>query len=477
MKCTHCNTELVKESKFCHHCGNPVIVEHKLIPNENFFSWGYVDDFGNVIISHKYDYASEFKDGLACVEKDHNSAYINPKGEIVIGWFHPSMEVWGNFSEGLIYVGCWRNGGSDYRYYNRNGQIVISGDFHSASDFKNGLALVSYCGKYSPADDYFDAEYVGKKWGLIDKSGKIVKELNYTYVGEFHDGMAIICREKLYGYIDENFIEVIAPKYSQVKDFQEGYAAVYTDLKVWIFIDKEGSRISKRVYDNIAQENGYREIYGYTNGLAPVSNYDKWGYIDTNGREVIPTVYDVISHFVKCNRITWMTLACVRKDGKWAIINNLNREIVPFIYDDAYYYWRGVFIVERNGKTGLLKKSGEKITDCIYDDFALTNGSYFKTNRNGKWGIIDLYGQELIPCKYDAFNDFSEGYAWVRLNGKWGTVNTQGEIIIPYQFENEPLPFINGISKVCINETSIYMDYLGNGIDATEGYCQYFLND
>ena len=48
--------------------------------------WGYLDEDGQEVIPCQWDKADIFRNGLAYVEKEKLSAYIDPEGNIVFGW-------------------------------------------------------------------------------------------------------------------------------------------------------------------------------------------------------------------------------------------------------------------------------------------------------------------------------------------------------------------------------------------------------
>ena len=60
--------------------------------------------------------------------------------------------------------------------------------------------------------------------------------------------------------------------------------------------------------------------------MAIVEKDDKSGFIDKEGREVIPCMYDAAGSFSE-------GLAYVKKDDKWGYIDKTGREIIPFIYE------------------------------------------------------------------------------------------------------------------------------------------------
>ena len=63
--------------------------------------YGYVDKSGHEVIPCKYDYAGNFREGLAIVEKDDKSGFIDKEGREVIPCMYDAA---GSFSEGLAYV-------------------------------------------------------------------------------------------------------------------------------------------------------------------------------------------------------------------------------------------------------------------------------------------------------------------------------------------------------------------------------------
>ena len=43
--------------------------------------WGFIDEYGELITPIKYSYAGDFNEGLALVEYNNESYYINKLGE------------------------------------------------------------------------------------------------------------------------------------------------------------------------------------------------------------------------------------------------------------------------------------------------------------------------------------------------------------------------------------------------------------
>lgn len=175
--------------------------------------WGYIDRNGNVAIPFQYETALEFDDGLAPVEKDGQWIVIDRTGAVRLKTdyesilpFHEGVarveirdkkhkkltrfnlidtegklllpenyEVWGNFSEGRVFVRDMER--EEFFFADREGKKAIPLDLNDAADFSGGIAAV-----FLKSGDY----------ALIDREGNILKKIEES---EFYDYM--ICHEGL----------------------------------------------------------------------------------------------------------------------------------------------------------------------------------------------------------------------------------------------------------------------------------------
>ena len=75
---------------------------------------------------------------------------------------------------------------------------------------------------------------------LIDKTGKLVIANKYRLAEDFSDGLALVFRDKKYGYVDKTGKEVIPIQYDECYSFTNGLAMVYIKKKM-VFIDRKGT--------------------------------------------------------------------------------------------------------------------------------------------------------------------------------------------------------------------------------------------
>lgn len=219
-------------------------------------------------------------------------------------------------------------------------------------------------------------------------------------------------------------------------------------------------------YDEIGESpfDGGNIIY-YSDGLAMVTADGKYGFIDTNGKAVVPPKYDYARSFSE-------GLAAVRLgdwiNGKWGFIDVTGKELFMVNYEGVGDFFQGVVIVssgENGGPTpvqyGLIDKTGKELVPLKYDDMkSFSEGLAAALLRDGKWGYIDTTGKEAIPFKYDYAESFSGGLAAVNVAGKWGYIDTTGKEVIPFKYDYvRPGP--DGLVEVHLDDKTSYFDKTG----------------
>lgn len=234
---------------------------------------GYINKSGEVVIPFRFDIGFEFSEGLAGVIIDGKGAYIDKTGKIVIapGEFGP-----GEFRDGLAPINRWDPPISEF--IDRTGRVAISGSpaFQGANGFSEGLAAVTY--------DY-------KKWGYIDRTGRMVISPIYELTAGFEKGLSWVkVVGQGIGMIDRTGKMIIPPKYESGSWFSEGLMYVEIDGK-YGYID---------VTDKLVISPEYSLARPFSNGMAvvrigggPVGG-GKFGVIDRSGAKLLATKYDKI---------------------------------------------------------------------------------------------------------------------------------------------------------------------------------------
>lgn len=269
----------------------------------------------------------------------------------------------------------------------------------------------------------------------------------------FHEGMALIEKNGKWGFIDING-NISCP-------------CIYDELCIDPFL-RRGERF--KYLDTLSDY--LRGPLSFHEGLASVSRHGKYGFIDKNGREVIPCMYDDASYFSD-------GLACVKLNGKYGFIDRLGREVIPPTYDTAGNFFNGLAPVDHNK---IIDKCG-RVVFSVKGMYPFTRVHEFSEGLahfsiHSKYGFIDNTGREVIPCTFDGAHKFAEGMACVKrkyaspnssaYQYKHGFIDTTGEIVIPCIYEDSGRYFSEGLVSVAKEVRGDYGKYIRWGfVDKT----------
>lgn len=163
-----------------------------------------------------------------------------------------------------------------------------------------------------------------------DKLDDIIENLKNNSSLVFHCNRASFCHNGLYGFVDKKLNVVIPPIYYSVNDFVDDKTFVVRDFpegRKTTMIDSNGNMFFNRWYDFIGEsidivllglndkiivfskkeckkETEYFNAgYDFKEPLVPaykkVDNSYLYGYLDFEGKEVIPFIFDKVGNFDK----------------------------------------------------------------------------------------------------------------------------------------------------------------------------------
>lgn len=318
------------------------------------YKFGAIDKTGKLVIPIEFDNIGKFKNGLAWAKKGNITGYIDKTGKFVKQCDYAIMHE----SEGFAVV---KRIGSEYKGYgiiDKNGNFLLPMKYDYIGGFSEGLSLVR--------PDFFEDRVY-----YIDKTGKKVLEIEGNS-GDFKEGLAYIIKNGKYGVIDKTGKVVIPIIYDYVKDFNDGLAYVWKDDKIG-YIDKNGNEVVPIKYDYIG---------GFIEGLAVARIGKKYGYVDKSGKEVIPIIYDSASDFSE-------GLAAVVVEDQMRFIDKTGKIVIPVIYDYAFDFKEGLAVVSKDGKYGYIDKTGREIVPLIFNDaYPSSDGMMRVRDENGRYGYI-----------------------------------------------------------------------------------------
>jgi len=193
--------------------------------------YGYIDMTGKVVISLQYDWAHDFREGVAAVSKGGKWGFIDKTGDEVLPMIYDGANP---FNEGLAPVSL----DGKWGYIDISGEFVIPLMYDHAQSFMNGLAVV-----YTT----FNTTH-GTKCGLIDMDGDIIVPIEYDWIWPNNTG----------GF------------YQVQKDGKQG------------LIDMSGNVILECIYDSVN--------FNIVDGTIQVQQNGKWGIFEIEDYETPPFI-------------------------------------------------------------------------------------------------------------------------------------------------------------------------------------------
>ena len=228
--------------------------------------------------------------------------------------------------QGLIRV--WIDGRSGF--VGLDGRFVVNPYLNDSRSFREGVARV---------------KTTGWQWGLMDRTGRVVVQPEWSELSDLHDGRARFKDGNVYGYIDASGADAIPAVYADARSFSGGVAAV-RDGQRWVYIDRTNARTMGGT--------SFISAGDFGSGLAPVRTENLWEYVDAAGARVIGPQFEEARAFVEGR-------AAVRVDGLWTFIDTAGRAIRPPQYDSVADFSGGLAAVVSGGRTGYVNRAGSVV--------------------------------------------------------------------------------------------------------------------
>jgi hypothetical protein len=420
--------------------------------------WGYLNKNGIEVIVAKFEDARDFNNGFAAAKQGDSWGLIDKKGNWKIQPKYFDLGYTFRYNQIQFIEKTSRN----YGIININGETVLPADYYTvriAAKFlvpskrkgfssnydyflfnSKGTKLIPEACDLVIEDSIADFAAVkrGKKWTIIDASGKILQDsLKDAEVKAV--GLNLIVLKQLstnkYGICDKQGKMIVDfDSYTNISLDNDGFLLVTETKTAWGstnslygLLDKTGKVILPAKYSYMG---------GPANGMILLKDTEakKYGYADFAGKIVIPFKYTDANHFQSSG------LAVVRlENSSTSVAINKKGIEVDKTKTNFPTFNEGV-AVEKNDPYFLLidKKKTQKKIEGYTDQWNIKDGMFKVQDKNKKYGFMDLTGKLVIPCNYDDAGFFSEGMVWVAKKGpysysptNYGYINKQGEEILP----------------------------------------------
>jgi hypothetical protein len=185
--------------------------------------YGFIDRSGEYVIPPQFDRVSNFREGLAYVEKDGKASYIDLKGEVVIPLSSPVTDAdhigfEPRFFNGLAVA---RGPSGALGFIDKTGAFVIEPMYYDAHPFSREATWVAYSNPF----EYYSTSF------LIDRQNNRLTPIGYytMFVADFmHGGIFHVGNRETgrFGILNEYGAEVIPPVLMYISPAKNGYCLV-----------------------------------------------------------------------------------------------------------------------------------------------------------------------------------------------------------------------------------------------------------
>lgn len=372
--------------------------------------WGYIDTQGNLIHPITLTDAYDFKNGHAYV-KGGKGLYINTKGEydgyIDCGPIICSRTPRGE--HGYIYS---KKEGNKVGWVDYAGKEIIPCIYDSTDRYRSYISLED--------ENQYIIVCLNKKYGIFNLKGKVILELEHDRVYKL-DSLWCSCINNKMALFAEDGRRLTPHKYDNLSDFMGNILKVEADGKFG-FINKEGQEVVPIIYDNV-------EISSQGNYVI-LSLKENSCMVSSDGKEICQLKYDTIDAINE-----EVGLAKVYRNNYYGFIDTKGNEVIPLKYCYAENFIKEYAKVKSSigfdsNQYGLINAKGEEVVPLQYNwvgDFVNVDLGIIMVQDEKNVGIYDLFNRkELIAPKYSSCGKYSDGWLAVKSRGKWGFVDLEG---------------------------------------------------
>lgn len=369
-------------------------------------NYGYMNRYGEVVISPNYQFAGYFVNGLAVVGNDNKYGAINKMGELVIPFSYSYVS---DFIQGRSVIEVDEKLGM----IDRNNKTILPTEYEDLGDLASELIYFSKGIRYGYADIYgetkidvhFDEAYsfkdgralveIGDYQALIDVKGNYILPPTFEDLAQLTDSLYSFEKDELKGIINISGAIILDAKYDEIGVFNDDLAYIIKEDTLQ-YIDNSGRVV---VSNNFKTYPNFELKGEFKNGFAIVSKKEKYGRINTKGDIVIPIEYDnlgVGNKFIP-----------FKKKDNWGLINAANKVTIPATYQSIDLIDDRFVVAGLNDTLGLLDAYGNKLLPFSFQAIEPLIGDYLIVEKNGKRGLYKRNTQvlEIVYSQIRLFKD------------------------------------------------------------------------
>lgn len=366
--------------------------------------YGFKRADGTVLTPNRYRYVDKFHDGYCKVFLDDSKCgMIDRNGNEIVPCLYDDLE----------YPSCgriWASRNGLIGFLDMHGRTVIPLQYHRAGSFSEdraqvlimidsfsyGCTFIDTMGRQvfdpvfdnvMPYNEGYAPVFRYQRWGLIDRDGREVLPIMYETLTTTHNGIFFAGSPEGMALFNYSMKPLTGFVYTWVNNLSDGRIGVKRGEK-YGFIDTLGHEVIPCIYDEIG-------LFQQGRTLARVGKY--YGIIDTAGRVVLPFEYDDKTP-KGMKYMYYDSLALIEKDGKLGFVDLNGKLVVPFYFEEAYNFSEGLACVKYNGMWGYIDTKGEVFMPFIFDHASPYQWGRAEVVYRGNVSKVDHRGKCVKNC-------------------------------------------------------------------------------
>ncbi len=305
--------------------------------------------------------------------------------------------------------------GDNWGYINTKGEFVIDAQYKNCHAFSEGFAPI-YDKK---AKTFYFIKPDGSKLDTEIDKFKLKNIFGFGTKG-FEDGLVPVQVGKQWGYLNTSGKLLVPAKFDKAQEFNSGFGVTESSNRFYI-ISKDGSEKQVDI-------SGLEDVKRFSEGLAPYRVNGQWGFINTEGAVVIEAQYKGIGYLSE-------GLAWVKNEaGQVGFIDSKGNVKIDLQFQAAKEFSEGLARVKKNDAWLFVDLSGKEITSVGADTYGNFSNGLAYAKKNDVVGFVGKDGNWVIDAKFEKVRDFKNGYAAVRKGENWGFIDKTGNWVIEPTF-------------------------------------------
>ena len=405
--------------------------------------YGLMDEKGQIILPPTYSMIEPFENGIAKVQLGKAFGMIDKTGKIILPL---EYEYIGNFENNLaLIVKDKKVGVTDAK-----GKVLIAPQYEKLS-IENGIIRTRKDGK----------------WGIIDTQNKPILPFEFQYISTFSENVAIIRKNNLWGFLEsKNNVPKIILEPSIKADFinevrngmakvsseryteEDGYGNKNAFYKKNGIIKTNGTWVLEQKYSFI-EDNIFDLNTTESKDLVLIEENSKVGYADKTGKIIVEPLYDAIESNFSEIYFAKKGISEVKNNNLIGYINHEGKQILPLEFSKIADFY-GIYDVKD----------------------AVTVAQKPDNKQNKKYGTIDRHNNTIIPFEYDfiGMDNRNDTLSFVKQKNNWGVINPFGKTVVPIRYSSvkylQKPNTKNALIEVFLDSSVVsYLDEKGNFLE------------